>query len=57
MRQACFWNLAPKAMPTAIASPCPSDPVLASTPGTLLPSRCMPNGDLKWLNSLRSSLS
>ena len=33
-----FLILSPSAVPTAVGKPCPSDPVLASTPGTTVTS-------------------
>jgi len=37
------------AKPAAIGKPCPREPVLASTPGTLILSGCPPNIDFELL--------
>ena len=54
VRQDAPWILAASAHPTATGKPCPSGPVLVSTPGTFLRSGCplsIDSGAMKELSS------
>ncbi len=49
-------SLSASAMPTALASPCPSGPVVVSTPGVTPTSGCPGVFECIWRKARRSSI-